>query len=516
MSTLPTISDKCTGSILASAIGDALGWPNEFNANNITKDAKVSEFFPEWSRRAGGRYWNHTERILSGEYSDDTQMILSVARSIITGNWESTFTKNEMPFWLDYERGGGRALKGAAIMLKNGEMPWTTKNSRNYFSAGGNGATMRILPHVIARANKYKVEDIIGEVIKNSIYTHGHPRAILGATCYAYALHWLLKKESVLEFGELINAAIGSADIWGTFIEAALPADWIEAANKSSGYNYCDVWSSNVSNIVEKLKYIAISLKKGLLVNDKDILHNLECFSNTNGAGDVAILSSLYLASKYANNPTLGIKTAAFSFGADTDTIASITGGLLGMLCGTAWIPTEWKLVQDYNCLVNVAELLLAENMKESAIKLSDQYKSQSNDWSSSPIGKVRLLSTTVVPSGKSADVTIQKIETALGQTIYIKKFERKDKKKFTNRTATQETIQPVANSTVPLQQRILSIDAHSIKELRNNLLFEQITFAKILQITNEIMDGNNEYSAIAEKLKVDNRVVEIIRSLIK
>ena len=54
----------------------------------------------------------------------------------------------------------------------------------------------------------------------------------------------------------------------------------------------------------------------------------------------------------------IGIKIPAFSFGADTDTIASITGGLLGMLSGIDWIPTEWREVQDYNCLVQMTELL--------------------------------------------------------------------------------------------------------------------------------------------------------------
>ncbi|MGN0813400.1 MAG: hypothetical protein ACI4MQ_07830 [Candidatus Coproplasma sp.] len=36
--------------------------------------------------------------------------------------------------------------------------------------------------------------------------------------------------------------------------------------------------------------------------------------------------------SKYANNPALGIKQAANLFGADTDTIAAMTGGLMGKL----------------------------------------------------------------------------------------------------------------------------------------------------------------------------------------
>ena len=53
---------------------------------------------------------------------------------------------------------------------------------------------MRVLPHVI-RTVKYKTaEKLMEEVMRNAIYTHGHPRAILGASFYAYALYILVKK----------------------------------------------------------------------------------------------------------------------------------------------------------------------------------------------------------------------------------------------------------------------------------------------------------------------------------
>ena len=111
-----------------------------------------------------------------------------------------------------------------------------------------------------------------------------------------------------------------------------------------------EVWYECVQNMVDQLAFINNSIKKGLLVNDKTVLTGLKCFDKENGAGDVAVLTSLYLTSKYANNPLLGIKVAAYTVGIDTDTIACITGGLLGMLCGTTWIPVEWRMLQDYNC----------------------------------------------------------------------------------------------------------------------------------------------------------------------
>ena len=101
--TIPTQIEKCKGAMLATAIGDALGWPNEPRSKNRIEKPKVNDFFVEWTRSCKEPRW-HDERILPGEYSDDTQMTLSVARSIIVGDWERFLAEKELPFWLRYER----------------------------------------------------------------------------------------------------------------------------------------------------------------------------------------------------------------------------------------------------------------------------------------------------------------------------------------------------------------------------------------------------------------------------
>jgi len=515
MANIPTIAEKCTGALLASGIGDALGWPNELRASNTISNTKASDQFLGWTRRSGGRYWSHYEKILPGEYSDDTQMILAVARSIITGNWESTLSKKELPYWLEYERGGGSAIKNAAKLLKRNVVPWESKENRKYFLAGGNGATMRILPHVIAGTHKPDIDILISDVIRDSLYTHGHPRAILGASCYAFALHYLINKETVLEYGELISAVIDGAKCWNTLNPNILPTGWLNLANKYSGYDYLNVWSDTVSSMIEKLKFIDDSLNKGLLVNDGAVLKRLECFDKANGAGDVAILSSLYLASKYANNPALGIKTAACSLGADTDTIASITGGLLGMLCGTSWIPTEWKLLQDYDCIANIAEILLANNMIEASKHITTQNKIQHNDWKDSPLGKIRVLDTSVVPSGMSGRVIIEKMETMLGQTLYFKKFERKERATFITNNVQEELFRTVISQPTT-EQVAFSLNSKSVQDLMDNPLLARITFKKVMQIIDLLMIDNSDTIVIVNKLKVDRDIVKIIKNHMK
>ena len=89
-------SEKYKGAMLAAAIGDALGWPNEQNSNNLNKHYNELNAFVEWSRKCGGRYWTYEERICAGEYSDDTQLLIDTLRSLLRGNqWGTYFRQVE-------------------------------------------------------------------------------------------------------------------------------------------------------------------------------------------------------------------------------------------------------------------------------------------------------------------------------------------------------------------------------------------------------------------------------------
>lgn len=506
-----SLQNKCQGAIVASAIGDALGWPNENRSGNMNHKSNDGDNFISWERRTGGRYWNHFETIHAGEYSDDTQMILAVARSIIAGDWNNCFAKNELPYWLKYERGGGSALKRAASALKNNKKPWES-DPNQYFKAGGNGVVMRILPHVISNYNTGSVETLMNDIFKNSIITHGHPRAILGATCYAYALYSILSHNSILEYGELIDLVLEGSNIWCSLREDILLKNWQNSINIIP-YNFNSIWNIHAMDMVEKLYFIKSSLQKGLLVNDSEVLRRLECFDKTNGAGDVAILTALYLASKYANSPALGVKIAAFTEGIDTDTIASITGGILGMLCGTEWIPESWKCVQDYNCLIDIANILFSINRKESSLQVTTKIKNQCEHWQSSPIGKLRKISYEELKSSKSSKVSVTKMETLLGQTLFIKNYERI---KITENNLSNDTSK---NNNIILRNDLMTeliINQKVIEGFNKSALFERVSFKKILHIFEMFFEGKYNSNQISKKVKVDLSIVEYIEKLLK
>ena len=104
---------KAEGAFLALAAGDALGWPQEIRRNvrsNASGTSSPRIEFQTWTRRTGGRYRPYEETIGAGEYSDDTQLTLAVARSRTNhgADWWKAFMRVELPRWTIYERGGRR------------------------------------------------------------------------------------------------------------------------------------------------------------------------------------------------------------------------------------------------------------------------------------------------------------------------------------------------------------------------------------------------------------------------
>ena len=115
---------KYKGAIKLAAIGDALGWITEFERNSDTLKSKygtvyVSKFY-DWEKKVGGKFNGYIDKLKKGSYSDDTQLMLSVARSIM-GNGaidREYFSKVELPSWILYARGAGRTIKNAARKIE--------------------------------------------------------------------------------------------------------------------------------------------------------------------------------------------------------------------------------------------------------------------------------------------------------------------------------------------------------------------------------------------------------------
>lgn len=139
----PSLLSKVRGAFVGLAYGDALGWPQEFQpkASRPQRPVAISPELKQWTRTAGGRFYAHRDTIRAGEYSDDTQLTLAVARSRLLGDdsWWQHFTRTELPLWMLYERGGGGATKRAASSWLNSTAPWDQQfdRVRRYFRRRG-------------------------------------------------------------------------------------------------------------------------------------------------------------------------------------------------------------------------------------------------------------------------------------------------------------------------------------------------------------------------------------------
>src|SRR4029077_11590098 len=215
------------GATVAFAAGDAPGWPVEPRGNRVggTRELRPEPVFRAWTRREGGRYAPHEEQMPPGVYSDDTQLTLAVARSLRHPDWWEHFTRVELPWWPHYELGGGGALRRAAQAWAKRKVPWGADGASGYWTAGGNGAAMGVLPPCTPQLPFATIRQ---EVLANGAATHGDPIALVGAQLYAYALWMMFQRVEPLGWGQLLDEALESTDDWAQLDPTGVPGDWAD------------------------------------------------------------------------------------------------------------------------------------------------------------------------------------------------------------------------------------------------------------------------------------------------
>jgi ADP-ribosylglycohydrolase len=359
MTTMPPTVDRqlrARGLLLGAAVGDALGWPQEQRSGIVggsrSRNVKPKAAFREWRRNSGTQFGRYTETVRAGEYSDDTQLILAVARACAGGDrWFDQLIQVELPAWLSYQRGGGRAVLSAARAWLHGHAPWAEGPKQvdpsRYFGAGANGVAMRIAPHALA-ARESPAEHLVARVVRDGISTHGHPRALVGGVLHGLTLWSLLRQSSTLGYGELVEQLRAEASWRRLELSDVLPQDWLEAYEQRTGSRAQDDWSATVKEVDSLLDVAETALRRGALADDDATLGELGCFDpKVNGSGTVSAVAALYIVARSAARPMSGLLGAAFLRNADTDTLASMVASTLGVLHGPDWLGALATEVQD-------------------------------------------------------------------------------------------------------------------------------------------------------------------------
>ena len=439
-----TSTEKAIASLMGAAVGDALGWPFEGRSRRAQptkhpeKRPMPAEFL-DWTR-SGSRSEPYREHIRPGDYSDDTQLLLATARSILRGaDWWEWFALVELPSWLLYERGGGGATKRAARLWLAGTAPWDSSHDREqYFQAGGNGVCMRILPHVLAGRNA-DPSDISRQIVLDGICTHGHPRALVGAILHGMTLWLSLRQDEMLDFGALTEAAARDFGKWASFPE--IPEKWRSAFPGPAVQPYRELWDRTVQETISLIEIAKESLRLGPLSAGPETLQKMGALNpKTNGSGTITAAASLFLASRYAASPLQGLLLAATTLGADTDTLASMAGTILGAIHGEEWLGHFATSVQDVSYIRKIATRLVTDPKTPVALPVHNVTKQAHSDFTSS-LKSLTVGSSVRFPDGRNAHVksvepmfsqTAQadlcRIETDDGQSLSIRRVVRRGK----------------------------------------------------------------------------------------
>lgn len=193
------VAEAFEGCLVGLAVGDALGMPVEgMPPWEIKKRfGQIKGFMPAPQRG-----------LEAGQFTDDTQMMLIHAESIVTqGNVDPQDLARRFVRWLSSgePRGIGRSTFRAIRRLMQGAS-WQESGETGTFAAG-NGVAMRIAP--IGLLNAWTPQRLREDVEKAGIITHRHPESLKGGLAVAYAVSRLVFHPTLDSFIEDVCKFIG-------------------------------------------------------------------------------------------------------------------------------------------------------------------------------------------------------------------------------------------------------------------------------------------------------------------
>lgn len=428
-------------SALWAAYGDALGYITELTDEKGLKwrtgKTRIITTVP-WKRKIGGRFGVVVE-LPAGCYSDDTQLRLATCRAI-RGNGKfdiEAFAKVELPVWLSYALGAGRGSKAAAAALTRRDNAWTNNffdnKASRYINCGGNGAAMRIQPHVWAASDRNNIETFLPDVIKNAICTHGHARGILGAAfhalCVAHALH---------------HKSIPGPKEWQAFIDyfnripelirndRELNDFWLPTWEKSSGQDIETLFSSVAGECRKDIELIRKMTKDIPECNYPDIVKAIGGMSpQYRGSGTKTAILGATLGWIYTDRSKEAMEVAVNLLGSDTDTIATMSGAIIGAaidedppgeICDKAYIKKEASRLCAISHGQKTESFTYPDLLKWNVSSVqSDFVGIEHGRLAVSGLGYVEPLGTTYEQKGKSGAIW-QWMQLTTGQQIFAKR----------------------------------------------------------------------------------------------
>ncbi len=331
------LQDKCRGSLVGGAIGDAFGYPVEF-VNSFEEirarfgDNGIEEYdlsYP-WLK----------DKFVMAPVSDDTQMTLYTAEGLIeaerNGNpllpticnaylawcghqigkkykisYNSTLSKIDE---LNQRRAAGRTCLSSLVSIYNGKEPINASK--------GCGGVMRVAPIGIYGACHdwplEKTADISGKVAE---LTHLHPLSTYASAAQAVIVQLCLTTDNIVAetFKSIVNR---SMEILMKVYGESAPG-------------------------MEDLKRI---VAKAIRLED-NLLRDWEIIENGLGGGWVAeetLAIAIFSVIRHIND-FKGCMICAVNHGGDSDSTGAVAGNIIGSILGYDAIPEELPSLFNYS-----------------------------------------------------------------------------------------------------------------------------------------------------------------------
>lgn len=351
-------------SSLWAAAGDALGWITEMSRGQDGvryRTGKKRVTAPvAWRRTIGGRGGVRVD-LPAGTYSDDTQLRLSVSRSIRgNGTFDvETFAKIEVTAWQGYGLGAGLGSKAAAANLSKRGINWFSNFFRGerqtYTNGGGNGAAMRIQPHVWGATGA--LPEMIRQVFRDAIVTHGHPHGFCGAVFHALCLWDTLASRSVPSIRRAQDLISGFDSLPGIVEQdPELGQFWLPSWEREADKSFSTAIRDFQKDALADMQIADYTIAGRTAESYPTLLDRIGCLSDKfRGSGFKTALAALAVSVLYEDRPIEdALVVSANELESDTDTIATMAGALLGAVSDR---PPAWE-IQDQAYLTEEARRL--------------------------------------------------------------------------------------------------------------------------------------------------------------
>ncbi|MEV5983058.1 ADP-ribosylglycohydrolase family protein [Streptomyces sp. NPDC052114] len=310
-----------TGSLLGLALGDALGFPTEFND------------VPSILAKCGP--WREMELPKPAFITDDTQMTLALCRAMEAASARGVcgperfalLTRREYVAWNespDNNRAPGTTCIQACELLADEERAWADASRLH---SKGCGANMRVAP--LGLAPGLSDEQRAGAAQLQSALTHGHPTALAASDLTAHAVRLLAEgAEPTGLVGLLRSYAYENRE---TYHERWLGELWARGGAATPEAFIAPGWDECLG-VLERLQD---ALRSPSPETDP-------CLAT--GAGwiaEEALATGLLCFLLFVDEPVTALRRAACTSG-DSDSIACLAGAFAGAHLGADAWPAAW------------------------------------------------------------------------------------------------------------------------------------------------------------------------------